>query len=100
MLDDLVQKMKLMFEAVMEAANAMSDTNEEHRAFEKQWTEMGQGMKAFHLAVNSDLEMQKQIIEQWASFQMNMHDLDNNIQHLGRDVERVREVMFDVSTKL
>jgi chromosome segregation ATPase len=89
----MVQKMKLMFEAVMEAANVMSDTTEEHRQFEKQWSKMGKGMQSFHLALNSDLEMQKQIMEQWHLLRVNVYNLNNNIQNLDKDVNRVREVI-------
>lgn len=88
----MVEKMKLAFEAVMEAANVMADTTEEHRLFERQWTEMGKHMQSFHLALNTDLDMQNRIAEQWAKLRVNIHDLDDNIQSLGRDVERVREV--------
>jgi septal ring factor EnvC (AmiA/AmiB activator) len=88
----MVEKMKLMFEAVMEAANVMSDTTEEHQAFERQWAEMGKNMQSFHLALNSDLDMQNRIVEQWARFQNDLHDLGHNIQNMGRDVERMREV--------
>jgi hypothetical protein len=88
----MVEKMRLAFEAVMEAASVMSDTTEEHRVFEEQWTEMGQNMQAFHLALNSDLVMQNRIVEQWAKFQKDLHNLEDNIQNMGRDVERVREV--------
>lgn len=88
----MVEKLKLMFEAVMEAANVMSDTTEEHQAFERQWSEMGENMQSFHLALNSDFEMQNRIVEQWAKFQNDLHDLGDNIHSMGRDVERVREV--------
>jgi septal ring factor EnvC (AmiA/AmiB activator) len=88
----MVEKMKLMFEAVMEAANVMSDTTEEHQAFERQWSEMGKNMQSFHLALNSDLDMQNRIVEQWAKFQNDLHDLEDNIHNMGRDVERVRQV--------
>jgi hypothetical protein len=88
----MVEKMKLAFEAVMEAANVMSNTTEEHRLFERQWAEMGKNMQAFHLAVNSDLDMQNRINQQWAKFHTNLHDLERNIHNMGRDVERVREV--------
>jgi methyl-accepting chemotaxis protein len=88
----MVEKMKLMFEAVMEAANVMSDTTEEHQAFERQWSEMGKNMQSFHLALNSDLDMQNRIVEQWARFQNDLHNLEDNISNMGRDVERVREV--------
>jgi hypothetical protein len=88
----MVEKMKLAFEAVMEAANVMSDTTEEHRVFHEQWTEMGQNMQAFHLSLNSDLDMQNRIIQQWTRFQNDLHDLEGNIHNMGRDVERVREV--------
>jgi hypothetical protein len=88
----MVEKMKLTFEAVMEAANVMSNTTEEHRLFERQWAEMGKNMQAFHLAVNSDLDMQNRIVQQWAKFQNDLHDLEDNIQNMGRDMERVREV--------
>jgi chromosome segregation ATPase len=90
--DDLIEKVKLMLEAVTEASNVMADTTEEHRMFERQWTEMGKNMQSFHLALNTDLDMQNRIAEQWAKFRVNIHDLDDNIQNLSRDVERVREV--------
>jgi hypothetical protein len=95
----MVEKMKLMFEAVMEAANVMSDTTEEHQAFERQWSEMGMNMQSFHLALNSDLDMQNRIVEQWARFQNDLLDLGDNIQNMGRDVEGVREVR-DFSLRL
>jgi len=88
----MVEKMKLMFEAVMEASSVMADTTEEHRVFERQWTEMGKNMQSFHLALNSDLHMQNRIVEQWAKFQNDLYDLGDNIHSMGRDVERVREV--------
>lgn len=88
----MVEKMKLMFEAVMEASNVMADTTEEHRVFERRWTEMGKNMQSFHLALNSDLDMQSRIIEQWTRFQNDLHDLEDNIHNMGRDVDRVREV--------
>jgi hypothetical protein len=88
----MVEKLKLMFEAVMEAANVMSDTTEEHQAFERQWSEMGKNMQSFHLALNSDLDIQNRIVEQWAKFQNDLYDLGDNIHNMGRDVERVREV--------
>jgi chromosome segregation ATPase len=89
----MVQKIKLMFEAVMEAAHAMSDTTEEHRQFEKQWSEMGKEMQSFHLALNSDLEMQERIVEQWNLLRANVHNLNHNIQNLDKDVNRMREVI-------
>lgn len=88
----MVEKMKLMFEAVMEASSVMADTTEEHRVFEKQWAEMGKNMQSFHLALNSDLDIQNRIVEQWARFQNDLFDLGDNILGMGRDVERVREV--------
>lgn len=88
----MVEKMKLMFEAVMEASNVMADTTEEHRVFERRWTEMGKNMQSFHLALNSDLDMQNRIVEQWTRFQNDLHDLEDNIHNMGRDVDRVREV--------
>lgn len=88
----MVEKMKLMFEAVMEASNVMADTTEEHRVFERQWAEMGKNMQSFHLALNSDLDMQNRIVEQWAKFQNDLYDLGDSIHNMGRDVERVREV--------
>ena len=88
----MVEKMKLMFEAVMEAANVMSDTTQEHQAFERQWSEMGKNMQSFHLALNSDLDMQNRIVEQWAKFQNDLHDLGDNIHNMNLDVDRVREV--------
>ncbi|KAK6003362.1 hypothetical protein QM012_001207 [Aureobasidium pullulans] len=98
--DDMVEKMKLMFEAVMEAANVMADTTEEHRSFERQWAEMGKNMQSFHLALNTDLDMQNRIAEQWAKFRVNIHDLDDNIQNLNRDVERVREASSHITSDL
>lgn len=88
----MVEKMKLMLEAVLEASKVMADTTEEHHMFERQWAEMGKNMQSFHLALNTDLDMQNRIAEQWAKFQVNINDLDDNIQNLSRDVERVREV--------
>ncbi|KAI4765279.1 hypothetical protein E4T52_00077 [Aureobasidium sp. EXF-3400] len=98
--DDMVEKLKLMFEAVMEAANVMSDTTEEHQAFERQWSEMGKNMQSFHLALNSDLDIQNRIVEQWAKFQNDLYDLGDNIHNMGRDVERVRETSSRITSDL
>ncbi|KAH0291750.1 hypothetical protein M436DRAFT_62843 [Aureobasidium namibiae CBS 147.97] len=98
--DDMVEKMKLMFEAVMEASSVMADTTEEHRVFERQWTEMGKNMQSFHLALNSDLDMQNRIVDQWAKFQNDLYDLGDNIHSMGRDVERVRETSSQIASDL
>ncbi|KAI4717796.1 hypothetical protein E4T48_05983 [Aureobasidium sp. EXF-10727] len=98
--DDMVEKVKLMFEAVVEASNVMADTTEEHRAFEKQWTEMGKNMQAFHLALNTDLDTQNRIVQQWASLRIHIQGLEDNIQNLGRDVERVREASSHITSDL
>lgn len=98
--DNMVEKVKLMLEAVLEASNVMADTTEEHRMFERQWTEMGKNMQSFHLALNTDLDMQNRIAEQWAKFRVNINDLDDNIQNLNRDVERVREASSHITSDL
>ncbi|KAG9727093.1 hypothetical protein KCU77_g14599, partial [Aureobasidium melanogenum] len=98
--DDLIEKVKLMLEAVTEASKVMADTTEEHRMFERQWAEMGKNMQSFHLALNTDLDIQNRIAEQWAKFQVNILDLDDNIQNLSRDVERVREASSHITSDL
>ncbi|THW44500.1 hypothetical protein D6D21_04848 [Aureobasidium pullulans] len=98
--DDMMEKMRLMFEAILEASSVMSDTTEEHHAFQRQWTEMGKGMQSFHLALNTDREIQNRIMDQWAQFQAGVHDLGNNIQDLGRDVERVRQASSGITSDL
>ncbi|KAH0367743.1 hypothetical protein KCU65_g4479, partial [Aureobasidium melanogenum] len=98
--DDMVEKVKLMLEAVLEASKVMADTTEEHRVFERQWAEMGKNMQSFHLALNTDLDMQNRIAEQWAKFQVNINDLDDNIQNLSRDVERVRKASSHITSDL
>ncbi|THW88846.1 hypothetical protein D6D15_05672 [Aureobasidium pullulans] len=98
--DDMMEKMRLMFEAILEASSVMSDTTEEHHTFQRQWTEMGKGMQSFHLALNTDREIQNRIMDQWAQFQAGVHDLGNNIQDLGRDVERVRQASSGITSDL
>ncbi|THY83263.1 hypothetical protein D6C95_08515 [Aureobasidium pullulans] len=98
--DDMMEKMRLMFEAILEASSVMSDTTEEHHTFQRQWTEMGKGMQSFHLALNTDREIQNRIMDQWAQFQAGVHDLGNSIQDLGRDVERVRQASSGITSDL
>ncbi|KAI5246032.1 hypothetical protein E4T42_06522 [Aureobasidium subglaciale] len=98
--DSMLESMKLMMEAMMEATVVMANTTEEKLAFTRQWTEMGNGMQAFHLALNTDLEIQKRIVDQWARFQADVNDLGNNIQDLGRDVKRVREASSHIASDL
>ncbi|KAI5204461.1 hypothetical protein E4T39_03647 [Aureobasidium subglaciale] len=99
-LDSMLESMKLMMEAMMEATVVMANTTEEKQAFTRRWTEMGNGMQAFHIALNSDLEIQKRIVDQWARFQADVNDLGNNIQDLGRDVKRVREASSHIASDL
>lgn len=83
--DDQLKTNKIVSNVIMEAMSVMTDTTENLQVVLNQWNEMRGGMKAFHLALNSDMEMQNRISQQWAQLEL-------NIQSLGRDASKVREV--------